>query len=234
MGCRFSSSSLDKKPGISLMQLDWSVFQNPSETPHRLGWDRKNEECPETRKRWYKTIVEYGGETRIIQQQFQVLFPAHGALDFQGFHFLYYYRTITAFFGFPAGGFFCVLVLLISSFFRNLVTRFFVSCRIPYDRFSGTCKPSGFGEGVERCVRLWELGLYAHGWRVVAVSPNIAMSHGLVVTFERQKWPAPVIAEAGTDFHILGAGAISRSRLYFVRSCEAIHGTAFLFMGLIM
>ena len=25
------------------------------------------------------------------------------------------------------------------------------------------------------------------GWRVVAVSPNIAMSHGLVVTFERQK-----------------------------------------------
>ena len=27
----------------------------------------------------------------------------------------------------------------------------------------------------------------ANGWRVVAVSPNIAMSHGLVVTFERQK-----------------------------------------------
>ena len=27
----------------------------------------------------------------------------------------------------------------------------------------------------------------ADGWRVVAVSPNIAMSHGLVVTFERQK-----------------------------------------------
>ena len=25
------------------------------------------------------------------------------------------------------------------------------------------------------------------GWRVVAVSPNIAMSHGLVMTFERQK-----------------------------------------------
>ena len=27
----------------------------------------------------------------------------------------------------------------------------------------------------------------ADGWRVVAVSPNIAMSHGLVMTFERQK-----------------------------------------------
>lgn len=27
----------------------------------------------------------------------------------------------------------------------------------------------------------------ADGWRVVAVSPNIAMSHGLAVTFERQK-----------------------------------------------
>ncbi len=27
----------------------------------------------------------------------------------------------------------------------------------------------------------------ADGWRVVAVSPNIAMSHGVVVTFERQK-----------------------------------------------
>jgi len=27
----------------------------------------------------------------------------------------------------------------------------------------------------------------ADGWRVVAVSPNIAMSHGLVVTFERKK-----------------------------------------------
>ena len=27
----------------------------------------------------------------------------------------------------------------------------------------------------------------ADGWRVVAVSPNIAMNHGLVVTFERQK-----------------------------------------------
>ena len=27
----------------------------------------------------------------------------------------------------------------------------------------------------------------ADGWRVVAVSSNIAMSHGLVVTFERQK-----------------------------------------------
>lgn len=27
----------------------------------------------------------------------------------------------------------------------------------------------------------------ADGWRVVAVSPNIAVSHGLVVTFERQK-----------------------------------------------
>lgn len=27
----------------------------------------------------------------------------------------------------------------------------------------------------------------ADGWRVVAVSPNIAMSYGLVVTFERQK-----------------------------------------------
>ena len=25
----------------------------------------------------------------------------------------------------------------------------------------------------------------ADGWRVVAVSPNIAVSHGLVVTFER-------------------------------------------------
>ena len=27
----------------------------------------------------------------------------------------------------------------------------------------------------------------ADGWRVIAVSPNIAMSHGLVVTYERQK-----------------------------------------------
>ena len=27
----------------------------------------------------------------------------------------------------------------------------------------------------------------ADGWRVVAVSPNIAVSHGLVVTFERKK-----------------------------------------------
>ena len=27
----------------------------------------------------------------------------------------------------------------------------------------------------------------ADGWRVVAVSPNIAVSHGLIVTFERQK-----------------------------------------------
>ena len=27
----------------------------------------------------------------------------------------------------------------------------------------------------------------ADGWRVVAVSPNIAMSHGLVVTYERKK-----------------------------------------------
>ncbi len=27
----------------------------------------------------------------------------------------------------------------------------------------------------------------ADGWRVVAVSPNIAMSHGVVVTFERKK-----------------------------------------------
>ena len=27
----------------------------------------------------------------------------------------------------------------------------------------------------------------ADGWRVVTVSPNIAMSHGLVVTYERKK-----------------------------------------------
>lgn len=27
----------------------------------------------------------------------------------------------------------------------------------------------------------------ADGWRVIAVSPNIAVSHGIVVTYERQK-----------------------------------------------
>ena len=27
----------------------------------------------------------------------------------------------------------------------------------------------------------------ADGWRVIAVSPNIAVSHGIVVTFERKK-----------------------------------------------
>ena len=27
----------------------------------------------------------------------------------------------------------------------------------------------------------------ADGWRVIAVSPNIAMSHGVVVTYERKK-----------------------------------------------
>ena len=27
----------------------------------------------------------------------------------------------------------------------------------------------------------------ADGWRVIAVSPNIAASHGIVVTFERKK-----------------------------------------------
>ena len=26
-----------------------------------------------------------------------------------------------------------------------------------------------------------------NGWRVIAVSPNIAVSHGVVVTYERQK-----------------------------------------------
>ena len=25
------------------------------------------------------------------------------------------------------------------------------------------------------------------GWRVIAVTPNLAMGHGIVVTFERQK-----------------------------------------------
>ena len=29
--------------------------------------------------------------------------------------------------------------------------------------------------------------LGADGWRVIAVTPNIAVSHGIVVTFERQK-----------------------------------------------
>ncbi len=29
--------------------------------------------------------------------------------------------------------------------------------------------------------------LAADGWRVIAVSPNIAAGHGIVVTFERQK-----------------------------------------------
>ncbi len=29
--------------------------------------------------------------------------------------------------------------------------------------------------------------LAAEGWRVIAVSPNIAVSHGIVVTFERKK-----------------------------------------------
>ncbi len=27
----------------------------------------------------------------------------------------------------------------------------------------------------------------ADGWRVISVSPNIAMSHGIVVVFERKK-----------------------------------------------
>ena len=27
----------------------------------------------------------------------------------------------------------------------------------------------------------------AEGWRVIAVSPNIAVSHGIVVSYERQK-----------------------------------------------
>ena len=27
----------------------------------------------------------------------------------------------------------------------------------------------------------------AEGWRVIAVSPNLALGHGIVVTFERQK-----------------------------------------------
>ena len=27
----------------------------------------------------------------------------------------------------------------------------------------------------------------ANGWRVIAVSPNLALGHGIVVTFERQK-----------------------------------------------
>ena len=29
--------------------------------------------------------------------------------------------------------------------------------------------------------------LAADGWRVIAVSPNIAAGHGMVVTFERKK-----------------------------------------------
>ena len=29
--------------------------------------------------------------------------------------------------------------------------------------------------------------LAAEGWRVISVSPNIAVSHGVVVTFERKK-----------------------------------------------
>lgn len=29
--------------------------------------------------------------------------------------------------------------------------------------------------------------LAAEGWRVIAVSPNIAVSHGIVVTFERKQ-----------------------------------------------
>ncbi|MCR5567612.1 MAG: DUF4177 domain-containing protein [Clostridiales bacterium] len=29
--------------------------------------------------------------------------------------------------------------------------------------------------------------LAAEGWRVIAVSPNIAVSHGIVVIYERQK-----------------------------------------------
>ena len=29
--------------------------------------------------------------------------------------------------------------------------------------------------------------LAAEGWRVISVSPNIAVSHGIVVTYERQK-----------------------------------------------
>lgn len=33
--------------------------------------------------------------------------------------------------------------------------------------------------------------LAAEGWRVVAVTPNIAVSHGIVVTFERKKEQHP-------------------------------------------
>ena len=29
--------------------------------------------------------------------------------------------------------------------------------------------------------------LAAEGWRVIAVTPNIAVSHGIVVTYERKK-----------------------------------------------
>ncbi len=29
--------------------------------------------------------------------------------------------------------------------------------------------------------------LAKQGWRVIAVSPNIALSHGIIVTFEREK-----------------------------------------------
>jgi len=29
--------------------------------------------------------------------------------------------------------------------------------------------------------------LAAEGWRVIAVTPNIAVSHGIVVTYERQR-----------------------------------------------
>ncbi len=29
--------------------------------------------------------------------------------------------------------------------------------------------------------------LGAEGWRVITVTPNLAMGHGIIVTFERQK-----------------------------------------------
>lgn len=29
--------------------------------------------------------------------------------------------------------------------------------------------------------------LAGEGWRVIAVTPNVAMGHGIVVTFEREK-----------------------------------------------
>ena len=44
--------------------------------------------------------------------------------------------------------------------------------------------------------------LGADGWRVIAVTSNLAMGHGIIVTFERHNQPAPVIAETGTGFMI--------------------------------